>query len=31
MCIIGPFGSGKTNTLFNLIQQQDTDNLIDKI
>ena len=29
--IIGPFGSGKTNALLNLIQKQDNDSLIDKI
>ena len=29
--IIGPSGSGKTNVLFNLIQKQDNDSLIDKI
>ena len=28
---IGPSGSGKTNGLFNLIQKQDNDSLIDKI
>ena len=31
MLIIGPSGSGKTNALLNLIQQQDNDNLIDRI
>ena len=31
MLIIGPSGSGKTNALLNLIQQQDRDDLIDKI
>ena len=31
MLIIGPSGSGKTNALLNLIQKQDTANLIDKI
>ena len=30
MVIIGPCGSGKTNTLLNLMQQ-DSNNLIDKI
>ena len=30
MLIIGPSGSGKTNELFNLIQKQDNDSLIDK-
>ena len=30
MLIIGPYGSGKTNALLNLIQQ-DNSNLIDKI
>ena len=29
--IIGGSGSGKTNALFNLIKEQDNDNLIDKI
>ena len=31
MLIIWPSGSGKTNALLNLIQQQDNDGLIDKI
>ena len=31
MVIIEGFGSGKTNALFNLIKQQDNDNIIDKI
>ena len=31
LLIIRPSGSGKTNTLLNLIQKQDIDNLIDKI
>ena len=31
MLIIGGSGSGKTNTLLNLIKEQDNDNLIDKI
>ena len=31
MLIIGGYGSGKNNALFNLIKQQDGDNLIDKI
>ena len=31
MLIIGPFGSGKTNALLNLIQKQDNDSLIDKL
>ena len=31
MLIIGPSLSGKTNTLLNLIQKQDNENLIDKI
>ena len=31
MLIIGNSGSGKTNALLNLIKEQDTDNLIDKI
>ena len=31
MLITGPSGSGKTNALLNLIQQQDNDNLIDRI
>ena len=31
MLTIGPSGSGKTNALLNLIQNQDNDNLIDKI
>ena len=31
MLIIGPFGSGKTNALLNLIQKQDNNSLIDKI
>ena len=31
MLIIKPSGSGKTNTLLNLIQKQDNDNLFDKI
>ena len=31
MLIIGGFGSGKANALFNLIKGQDNDNLIDKI
>ena len=31
MLIIGGSGSGKTNTLLNLIKEQDSDNLIDKI
>ena len=30
MIIIGPFGSGLTNALLNLIQKQDNDRLIDK-
>ena len=31
MFIIGGFGSGKTNALLNLIKEQDSDNLIDKV
>ena len=31
MLIIGGSGSGKTNTLLNLIKEQDNDNVIDKI
>ena len=31
MLIIGGFGSGKTNALLNLIEEQDSDSLIDKI
>ena len=31
MLIIGGSGSGKTNALLNLIKEQDSDNLIDKI
>ena len=31
MLITGPFGSGKTNALLNLIHKQDNDNLFDKI
>ena len=31
MLITGPSGSGKTNELFNLIQSQDNDSLIDRI
>ena len=31
MLIIGGSGSGKTNKLLNLIKEQDSDNLIDKI
>ena len=31
MLIIKPSGSGKTNTLLNLIQKQDNDNLFEKI
>ena len=31
MLIIEPSGSGKTIALLNLIQKQDSDNLIDKI
>ena len=31
MLIIGGSGSGKTNALRNLIKEQDSDNLIDKI
>ena len=31
MLIIGGSGSGKTNALFNLIKEQDDDDLIDKI
>ena len=31
MLIIGGFGSGKTNALLNLIKEQDSDSLIDKI
>ena len=31
MLIIGSSGSGKTNALLNLIKEQDSDNLIDKI
>ena len=31
MLIIGGSGSGKTNVLLNLIKEQDSDNLIDKI
>ena len=31
MLIIGPSGSEKTNALFNLIQKQDNDSLIDKM
>ena len=31
MLIIGPSGSGTSNTLLNLIQKQDSDSLIDKI
>ena len=31
MLIIGGTGSGKTNSLLNLIKGQDSDNLIDKI
>ena len=31
MLIIGDFGSRKTNALLNLIKEQESDNLIDKI
>ena len=31
MLIIGGSGSGKTNALFHLIKDQDSDNLIDQI
>ena len=31
MLIIGPYGSGKTNALLNLIQKQDNSSLIDNI
>ena len=31
MLIIGGSGSGKTNALLNLIKEQDSDNLIDKV
>ena len=31
MLIIGPSGSGKTNPLFNLIKEQDSDDLTNKI
>ena len=31
MIITGTSGSGKTNTLLNLIQKQDNDSLVDKI
>ena len=31
MLIIGGFGSGKTNALLNLIEEQDSDSLTDKI
>ena len=31
MLIIGGSGSGKTSALLNLIKEQDSDNLIDKI
>ena len=31
MLIFRPSGSGKTNALFNLIQKQDNDSLVDKI
>ena len=31
MLILGSSGSGKTNALLNLIKEQDSDNLIDKI
>ena len=31
MLMIGPSGSGKTNALLNLIQNQDNENVIDKI
>ena len=31
MLITGDFGSVKTNALLNLIKEQDSDNLIDKI
>ena len=31
MLIIGGSGSGKTNTLLNLIKEEDSDNPIDKI
>ena len=31
MLTIGGSGSGKTNALLNLIKEQDSDNLIDKI
>ena len=31
MLIIGGFGSGKTNALLNLMEEQDSDSLIDKI
>ena len=31
MLIIGGSGSGKTNALLNLINEQDSDNIIDKI
>ena len=31
MLIIGGFGSGKTNVLINLIEEQDSDEIIDKI
>ena len=30
MLIIGGFGSGKTNVLLNLIEEQDSDEIIDK-
>ena len=31
MLIIGNSGSGKTSALLNLIKEQDSDNLIDKV
>ena len=31
MLIIGPYGSGETNALLNLIQKQDNDSVIEKI
>ena len=31
MLIIGDSGSGKTNALLNLIKEQDSDTLIDKV
>ena len=31
MLIIGPYGSGETNALINLIQKRDNGNVIDKI